>query len=130
VKIKDIEIGKIYTNKNRASMRKVVSINDDMLTYKMMNTRYVNRIGKEYKWETKKFAQWANVIYSKDVIMRDFFKNPNENNSIIFKLKDEFTLEDFFQIDGVDPEDIKDFTVNDFKNKLEIIPPQSMMSMI
>jgi len=116
MKTKDIEIGQSYTDKNISSIRKVVSIKDDMLTYKMMNTRYINRIGKEYKWEIKRFAQWANAIYSKETVLNEFFANPNKNKHIVFKLKDELTLEDFFKIDGVDPEDINNFTINDFKN--------------
>jgi len=114
MKTKDIEIGQSYTDKNISSIRKVISIKDDMLTYKMMNTRYINRIGKEYKWEVKRFAQWANAIYSKETVLNNFFENPNKNKHIVFKLKDEFTLEDFFKIDGV--EDINNFTIDDFKN--------------
>ena len=116
MKTKDIEIGQSYTDKNRSSIREVLSIEDNILIYKMMNTRYINRIGKEYKWETRRFAQWANAIYSKEVVLNDFFENPNKNKHITFKLKDEFTLKDFFKLDGLDTENINNFTIDNFKN--------------
>ena len=114
MKIKEIQVGKCYTDKNNNSVRKVIYIKDDKLTYKILKGRYKLRIGKDYGWEIKRFASWANSVCDDIKIdIEEFFKNPKEGTML--RLKDEFTLEDFFKLDGLDLEDMGMFNIEDFK---------------